>query len=200
MAQGDETSPLPVTAACILEIWDEDAGTPSTVKRTCLWIAATIVAILTWSVHSASRIHIDSLQSERRITFRILGIPLCWYTTKESDLYPGVYTAITGKKPVRKRWLQSSSDEVTCVTGRMFICSRSGLYDRFELTGVVYHQFQAGGSREAAAARLQRIDELFPIGRWKRPDFQLVDDLREDLGLQRYQPRKDGSLIEVPAK
>jgi len=200
VAQGDRRVAPPSPAACILEIWDEDAGTPSTVKRTGLWIAATIVATLTWSVHSASRIHIDSLQSERRVTFRILGIPLCWYTTKESDLYPGVYTAITGKKPVRKRWLQFSSDEITCVTGRRFICGRSSLYERFQLTGVVYRQFQADRSRESASARLRRIDELFPIEGRRRPDFQLVDDLRADLGLKRYWPQKTGSLIEVPAK
>jgi hypothetical protein len=153
-------------------------------------IVGILLATATYQRENSSRYHFDTLREERRVTTRILGIPVLSRQLPPEDPYPELYSQITGKTPDPNRWRQMPPDYVRSFWSSMYRCYGFGFefQERRQLLAAVYQKFRAGGSQEAAAAQLHRIDDLIPAPTQPRKelDFERIDALRKELGLKSY--------------
>ncbi|MGI8604299.1 MAG: hypothetical protein ACR2OZ_15085 [Verrucomicrobiales bacterium] len=153
-------------------------------------IAGLLLATVTYQQENSSRYHFDTLREERRLTTRILGIPIASRQLAPEDPYPGLYLQITGKTPDPKRWRQMPPDYTRSLWSSMYRCYGFGFefQERRQLLAAVYQRFRSVGSQAEAASQLRRIDELVPAPTQSRKelDFEAVDALRKELGLKSY--------------
>lgn len=162
-------------------------------KRTLAILTGTAVLVVAGAVTFRqdfySRYHFDTLREERYKVTKIFGVPI-WRSTRDPhDEYSEVYTEITGKTPAPDRWRKMPADYTRGLVGGMYRCFGSSFpfRERDALLEELYTQFSNGMPKQDALRHLETIDSVIPPVRVREIefDFSAMDDLREELGLER---------------
>lgn len=145
--------------------------------------------VVTFRQDFYSRYHFDTLREERFTVSKIFGVPIWKVAREPRDEYSEIYREITGRVPDSDRRRTMPADYTRGLVGGVYRCFGPPFpfSERDELLEELYRKYSNGMTKEEALHAFEKIDSVIPPDRVREIDidFSALDDLREELGLER---------------